>query len=330
MKNKVIILVALVLAVVLAILYFNRSMFNSLLSANNPQVESLTKVKVGYMPFTSNWVMFLALEKNMFKDEGLDVEAISFISGTDAANALAQGDIAVHAINTFTDLLNIEARTPNSFKVLIVQQVSNQASNEALIISSNSSIKTLKQLTGKKIGVTPGIFSEAMVKKAYEKEIDFTKGTQIVKLPPQTQLASLEQGQIDALLAFEPTITIGLEKNSVTILDDHPFKRVAEPFPVGGYTISIKFMQDNPEVTKKIARVLLSALEYGTNNPEDVTKAVAKFTNTSESVVSKLRPNSNIPVSSLSEDYFSNIADLYLSLGQVETKVDTSSFRYDE
>ncbi len=327
-KNLIFLTSIIVLLAFGAILYSQNYWVAKEKKSPSTEEPVLTKVKVGYMPFTSNWIMFLALENNMFKDEEIDAEPVSFTSGTDAANALAQGDIAVHAINTYTDLLNMEARNPGTFKLVIVQQSSEQNSNEALVVKADSPINKASQLTGKKIGVTPGIFSEAMIKKAYDNDIDFQKKTLIVKLPPQTQLESLENGQIDALLAFEPAITIGLEKGSIKILDDHPWGKVQEPFPIGGYTLSTKFINENPELSKKISNVLIKALDYGLQNPEEVYKAIAKFTNQDESTVSKLRQNDNIPVLELPTNYFQETANLYYKLGQVDSLVNTDNFGY--
>lgn len=293
------------------------------------QPAQLTKVKVGYMPFAANWAIFLALDHNMFKDERLDVEPVMFTSGTDAANALAQGDIAAHAINTFADLFNVEARTPGTFKMLIVQQLSDKMNNEALVVNKNSSTTSIEQLTGKKIGITPGIFSEVMMKKAYEKNINFDQGTQLIKLPPQSQLSALESGQIDGLIAYEPLITTGLANDAIRVLDYHSYGRVKEPFPVGGYTLSTKFMNENPEISQKVAKVLLRALEYGTQNPSETVLVIAKYTNLSEDIVSKVRQNESIAVTDLPEGYFDNVAKLYYDLGLVDTKIENTDFGYE-
>lgn len=326
-KKKIITFSLLALVIVVgAVFFFNNPKKTQPVSE---QPAQLTKVKVGYMPFAANWAIFLALDRNMFKDERFDVQPVMFTSGTDAANALAQGDIAAHAINTFVDLFNVEARTPGTFKMLIVQQLSDEMNNEALVVNKNSSITSIAQLTGKKIGITPGVFSEVMLKKAYEKDINFDQGTQLIKLPPQSQLSALESGQIDGLIAYEPLITTGLANDSIRVLDYHSYGRVKEPFPVGGYTLSTKFMNENPEISQKIAKVLLRALEYGTQNPSETVPVIAKYTNLSEDIVSKVKQNENIAVTDLPEGYFDDVAKLYYDLGLVDTKIENTDFGYE-
>lgn len=325
--KKIVILLSLTLITVLGI-FFYFSRVKKVQPTQEP-LAILTKVKVGYMPFAANWAMFLALDNDMFKDEGLEVEPIIFNSGTDAINALAKGDIAAHAINTFADLLNVETRTPGTFKLLIVQQLSNELNNEALVVSKNSTTSSIEQLTGKKIGITPGVFSEVMVKKAYEKEINFNQGTQLIKIPPQSQLSALETGQIDALIAYEPLITVGLENDTITVLDYHSYGRVQEPFPVGGYTLSTEFMEENPAVSQKVARVLLHALEYGKQNPAEAVRAIAQYTNLNEDIVSKVRQNESIAVTDLPVDYFKKVSALYYNLGLVEDNIENTNFGYE-
>lgn len=309
-----------------AVFLFNK---NEKTRSVSEQLEQFTKVKVGYMPFAANWAMFLALDHGMFKDEGLEVEPVMFTSGTDAANALAQGDIAAHAINTFADLLNVEARVPGTFKIIIVQQLSDEMNNEALVVNKNSDITSIDQLTGKKIGITPGVFSEVMITKAYEKEINFDQGTQLVKLPPQSQLSALETGQIDGLIAYEPLITTGLVNDTIRVLDYHSYGRVKEPFPVGGYTLSTKFMDENPEISQKVAKVLLRALEYGTQNPSETIPVIAKYTNLNEDIVAKVKQNESIAMKDLPEGYFNDVAKLYYDLGLVDTKIENADFGYE-
>lgn len=326
MKKIIPFLLLTLVIVVGAVFFFNKSKKTQPISE---QPVQLTKVKVGYMPFAANWAMFLALDHNMFENEGLEVEPVMFTSGTDAANALAQGDIAAHAINTFADLFNIEARTPGTFKMLIVQQLSDEMNNEALVVNKNSDITSIEQLTGKKIGITPGVFSEVMVKKAYEKEINFDQRTQLIKLPPQSQLSALETGQIDGLIAYEPLITTGLANDAIRVLDYHSYGRVKEPFPVGGYTLSTKFMEENPEVSQKVAKVLLRALEYGEQNPSETVPVIAKYTNLSEDIVAKVKQNESMAVTDLQQGYFDNVIKLYYDLGLVDTKIENANFGYE-
>lgn len=325
MKKFIVIIGIVSVIAAVSLLTFYR---NSTTTTVSPNTSALNTVKVGYQPFTGNWVMFLAVEKGMFKDEGINIEPISFSSGTDALNALAKGDIAVHAINTYVDLMNLEARTPGAFRLFIVQETSDQYPTEALLIRKDSPIKTVGELTGKKIGVIPGVFSETMVKNAFKNVIDFSGNTQIVKIPPANQLAVLENGQIDALLASDPTITIGLSKGTVAILEDHPWKRVQEPFPVGGFTISTQYIKDNPEIAKKIVKVLLRSLDHGTKNRPEVIKTTAKFTKLDEDLVAHVRQVHNLKVSELPADYFDNVAKLFYNVGLVNVNVSTSNFRY--
>jgi ABC-type nitrate/sulfonate/bicarbonate transport system substrate-binding protein len=271
--------------------------------------------------------MFVAFEEGFFEAEGLDVKPVSFIQGSDALNSLAKGDIAAHGISTYTDLFNIEARTPGTFNILLIQEISESFSNEAIVVTQDSEITDVSQLSGRAIGVYPGSFTEAAIKKAYAEEIDFTE-TQIVKLPPQAQLDALTQGQIDALFAYEPTITIGTKDEKISILDDHPLGKVREPFPVGGYVLSTQFMEENPKVAQKIVNGLKNAYLHGRENPDVVERSIAKFTNLDENIASSLRQNKTIPVSELSENYFEETVKLYMDLGLIDQELDVSNIQY--
>ena len=67
--------------------------------------------------------------------------------------------------------MKLERQAP--LKMLIVQQLSDEMNNEALVVNKNSDITSIEQLTGKN-WYHAGVF-RSNGEKAYEKEINLTK-----------------------------------------------------------------------------------------------------------------------------------------------------------
>ena len=286
------------------------------------------KVKIGYMPFTTNWPVFLASEGGLFKKEGLDVTLVKFNSGVLGADALIKGDIAAFSINTFTDIFNIQARTPGAFQIYTLEQSSNSDHGEALIVRKDSNIKTIQNLKGKKIGINPGTFVEAVIKQAYKDELNFSKDATLIKISPPLQLQALQSGQIDALLAQEPSITLALKTNMANILDSHPWGKVAEPFPVGGVTLSTKVIQSNPDIINKIAKAFKASILLGRSNPQEIKNAVLRFVKLSPDEIAQLNYDEELVGEELKLDTLSNAAKLYYDLGITTSLVDTKNMLY--
>lgn len=286
------------------------------------------KVNIGYMPFATNWAIYVADKGGFFKKEGLDINLIKFNVGTDGANALLRGDISAFSINTFTDILNIESRTPNSLKLYTLQQSSNKMHGEFLIARNGSNIKSISDLKGRKIGVTPGTFVTAMVKRAYTDKLDFTKEGTIVPLASNLQLQSLQSGQIDALLAFDPTATMAISQNIGYILDDHPWGKISEPFPIGGITFSTSFINSNKEVTVKIATAIKNAIIYGRNHRSSLAPIVSEYTDLESSIAEKISYNEDIYGEEIDSNVLKQTSELYNQLGVVDKVVNTQNLLY--
>jgi len=317
----------------IVILIFITEFYNSKQkNKNSPQKgiqkPQLVKIKIGYMPFTTNWPVFTAVEKGFFKEEGLDVELISFNSGPDAANALIKGEISSQVINTFSDLFNIETRSSGLYKIYALQQSSDKGHSETLLARSSSDIKTIEDLKGKKIGITPGSFTESLVKLAYKDKLDFSKDVTLVKLAPPIQLSSLESGQIDALLAYEPTVTIATEKNIAYILDEHPWKRVMEPLPIGAYTISLKTINEEPEIAKKIVRAMSKSIFLGRTNPKEAHISVVKHLAVPQNIVDNLHYLEDLVAKEIDAKSLEKLVNLYVEQGIIEKKVNVENLIY--
>ncbi len=302
--------------------YRKNTASNSEQSAETNQVES---IKIGYMPFTTNWPIFVAVKENIFQKYGLNVELISFSSGVDAANAVISNQVSAHAINTFVDLFNVESRSPGKIKLFALQQLDKDNYSEALIAKNDSGIETVEDLKGKKIGITPGAFTETIIKEAYGNKIDFAKDVELIRLAPNLQLSSLENGQIDALFSYEPNVTQAVEKKIGYVVEEHFFKYVAEPFYLGGFTISQDTINTNPELARKIVNAIDEAIELGNTNPDIKFNAISAYTSIDIEIVKKLRYSNNLKNSQIDVESAAETANLYKSLGLYEGEIDAKS-----
>ncbi|MFH1244215.1 MAG: ABC transporter substrate-binding protein [bacterium] len=322
--KKIMLLLLAVIVISAGLLYVRNSKSQGVIQSN----PELTEIKFGYMPFATNWAVYVAQRDGFFEKNGVKAELIKFNVGTEGADALIRGDIKAFAISTFTDLFNIQKRSPGQLKLYTLQVSSNKMHGEYLIAKSGSGIEKVTDLKGKKIGVTPGTLTTAMVKQAYGDVLDFNKSVTIVPLAPNLHLQSLESGQIDALLAFEPTATLAKQKGIGIIIDDHPWTKVAEPFPVGGVTLSASFIEENPELAKNIAGALKDAILFGRSNPDKITEAVAEFTGLDPSVVAQISYNEDMFGEEVDPKTLSEASGLYAKLGVVEGTVDTDKMLY--
>src|SRR6185295_15959993 len=83
---------------------------------------------------------------------------------------------------------------------------------DSIIVPQNSSLQTLADIQGKKVGVFPGSTGTNVLKYTMRKKGLDPSQTTFLQLTGANQLSALESGSIDALFAYEPTFTIAMQK----------------------------------------------------------------------------------------------------------------------
>ena len=117
--------------------------------------------------------------------------------------------------------------------------------------------KTLQELKGKKIGVTGslGATNHVSLVIALEKLGMSPKDFNILALPPQEMVRSLESGFLDAASLNPPSLFMAQKKGFPTILDIGPLVEM----PGGGLTVLAKDIKAKPDEVKRVIRAMQSA-----------------------------------------------------------------------
>lgn len=173
-------------------------------------------LNVGVLKLTSSAPIFIGIEKGFFRDEGLSIDLQWFEAAQPIAVATASGKIDVGATGITAGLFNMIA---GGQKLLIVSDKGREFkgySSSAVLVTTedwNIGIRTLKDLKGKKIGITQiGSTFHYMIGRLLE-----ANGLQLadVELIPLTKLgalmAALQGRQVDAVILNEPNISKALE-----------------------------------------------------------------------------------------------------------------------
>ena len=114
-------------------------------------------IRIGALRLTSSAPIFIAMERGLFKEEGLDVEVKFMKSAQPVAMALAAGDLDVGATGLTAGLYNAMA---NGLKIRIVADKGRVWPGYKLvgIMVSNDAwekgVRTLSDLKGKRVGIT--------------------------------------------------------------------------------------------------------------------------------------------------------------------------------
>lgn len=191
-------------------------------------------VRVGINNVISDVVFHLARERGFFKEQGLDVELVTFDSGPKMIAPLGAGQIDVGAGASSAGLYNAAARGIN------IKVVADKGSTPVgydympLMVRKelvdSGKVKTVADLKGMKVGaVGPGAATNAKLAHILAKAGLAYKDVGHNYIGYPQQIAAFTTGAIDAAITTEPSATQAVDNNVAVrfVVDGYPDQQVA-------------------------------------------------------------------------------------------------------
>ena len=164
----------------------------------------------------------LAKQLGEFDKAGLAVELVDLKGGSDALKAVLGGSADVVS-GYFDHCVNLAAKKQELQSFVVYDRYPGLV----LVVSPshNGEIKSIKDLAGKKVGVSaPGSSTDFFLKYLLKKNgLDPTSASVIGVGLGATAVAAMEQGQIDAAVMLDPSVTV--------LQGSHPDLRILSRYP---------------------------------------------------------------------------------------------------
>lgn len=223
-------------------------------AAPRPEKASIT---VGMLPIADNVQLKVAIDRGLFKAEGLDVKYEVQLGGSDAIPKLKSGrlDISFGAYVPF-----FQAHASGAIDMRIVADGSQSApGTDVIILPLDSPIHSVQDLTGKRIGVNvTGSFTEMLVKAAVEPSGVKLTERNFVAVPFPDTAKALRDKKIDAALVPEPYSTLLQTTMGARVLVDACQGATAD-FPLAGYAASADWVKRYPKTLAAFQRAIVKA-----------------------------------------------------------------------
>ena len=242
--------------------------------------EKMKKIRIGYCPLNADLPFFVALDKGYFRELGLDIEPIKCGDSSEALNALLANKVDLIAPISFSAFFSIEAEAPGQIKIFLPGGETEGNIVSYLLIRKDSTISSIEELRGKKIGTYTGVTQLLYLKLFLKKVgIDPEKDVQIIQVGPNLQAQALDAEQFDALFTVEPYATIAITKGIAKPLVENPRSRyIVDPFISGAAGVSSKFLEKHPEEVKKIYKSMAKAVDFIRSNESEAKNLLPKYT----------------------------------------------------
>ncbi len=162
--------------------------------------ETSTKVRFGWQPTLNGSRYFIAHDSGIFSKNGVEVEQVKFLAGPPFFSAFESGSIDVGFMGTPPASIGIAQGVP--IKIFAVENYA--WGSEALVVTPQSGIKTLKDLRGKRIAAQRGTSGEYALLTALKSVGMTLKDIQYLTLDVTALLPAFAKGDIDGGWYWEP------------------------------------------------------------------------------------------------------------------------------
>src|SRR6201986_3793143 len=218
----------------------------------------------------------LAQQLGEFEKAGLDVELVDLKGGSDALKAVLGGSADVVS-GYFDHCVNLAAKKQE----LVSFVVYDRYPGEVLVVSPahTAEIRSIKDLAGKRVGVSaPGSSTDFFLKFLLKKNgVDPSSVAVIGVGLGGTAVAAMEQGQIDAAVMLDPSVTVlqGNHPDLGILSDTRTAKDTLEVFggeyPGGALYSTAAWVKDHDKEVQALTEAILGTLAWiHGHSPEEI------------------------------------------------------------
>src|SRR5215470_7706367 len=207
-----------------------------------------------------------AVAEGYYNDAGLDVTIIQGNGSGNTAQLVANG----RAQLAYADAVVVAQLIGKGAPMKVVSTIYQSNPNEVSALKK-AGINSVKDLTGRKIGVPAGSSQTAMLPLLWKannlKESEMT----LINMPVPAMVPALLQGQVDAILGSMDAYQIQLEAQGAE-LTNFRFADYGVPTVSTSMFASEEFIKDKPDVIRKFIAASLKGWSFALDNPEKTIK----------------------------------------------------------
>ena len=224
-----------------------------------------------YLPLT------IAEKKGFFKEQGLDVEILDFAGGSKSLQALVGGSVDVVA-GAYEHTIRMQAKGQDIRATIELGRF------PAIVVAVKKGVKyeTPADFKGMKIGVTaPGSSTNMMMNFVLAKAGLTPQDVSFIGVgSAASAVASVRNGQLDAVSHLEPVITMLERSGDIRVLYDTRTEAGTRELFGGSNPAAViytkkSFMDANPNTMQAVVNAEYKALQWmKTARPEDIAATV--------------------------------------------------------
>jgi sulfonate transport system substrate-binding protein len=286
------------------------------LSSGARAEAGVKEIRIGYQ---KNGVLVIARQRTTLEDhfqpQGIAVKWVEFSSGPPLMEAMNVGSVDYGAVG---DSPPIFAQAAGA---AIVYAASQPITNgQGLLVPKESTIRSIADLKGKRIGFTKGSSAHNIVIQTLEKAgLTYADVTPVYLTPPDAGPA-FANGSIDAWAIWDPYFAIGETKQNGRILVNAREITKTNSF----YIANRDFAKNHGTLLQQIVDVTGATAKWAEQHRDEVAKSLSAVTGIPLDIQTVAANRSSFVVGRVTEDIITTqqgVADRFFKLGLIPSRI---------
>jgi NitT/TauT family transport system substrate-binding protein len=249
--------------------------------------ESRIRIRIPDTPFMGMLPIYIAEEKGMLEENGLEAQWIDVRDPGHATKLLIAGKADLIG-TTFANIIPVEARKPGTLRLLFPVSETSSDPGSHILVRPESAIESLADLGGRTLGTYSGPSQKAyaliVLKRLGYRE---PEDVRLIQVAPSAQVQGLFGGSYDALFTVEPYGSIALEKGAIPLATGVRTELISDPFWLGAAAVPTGVADAQPSLIPKLLRALDDAVRYIHGHEAESREVLARRTGTTAAVAER-------------------------------------------
>lgn len=238
-------------------------------TGENSKEEKVVKLAVQKSIITPYVAEALGYYEEEFGKDNIKIELVEFTLGPAVVEAFGSKQVDIG----FLGDLPAYAGLVNGGEYKIIGKYE-ESLERSLIVRDDANIKTLADLKGKKVAVPFGSNLQPLVSIYLESVGLSVNDIELINLSLADITTSIGNGDIDAAVTDQPYIAQAIANGGVTrLVTSEGYKDYVSPI-----IAQDSFLEENPEITARVLKVLQKTAEWIKANKEEAKKTAAEAT----------------------------------------------------
>lgn len=248
---------------------------------NNTEGVKSAKVRVAIQNSLGASGILVAKEKGFLVEElkpyGVEIEWTNFAAGPPMNESFAAGQQDIGFIG---DVPLLVAKASGQ-ETKAIANAGYNPNTSALVVAKDSSITDVAQLKGKKVAYVKGSFGHHLLGLLLEKAGLSFSDIQEINLPVTDIANTVQSGQADAGIIWDPNLIKSINAGQVKVLADGTNIKRNSCY----YFATENYIKDNPKVIEAYIKAINKSYEFIKSNPDEAANLIADITKLSKEEV---------------------------------------------